>query len=78
MPTPALGDVPKCQARLEYLIQRSQPGRRARLRRHPPPWRHGYSIGQLIGLARALDPGLTAEDFADAGSRLDHLAWPGW
>jgi hypothetical protein len=33
----------------------------------------GYSVEQLIGLARALDPGLTAEDFADAGSRLDHL-----
>jgi nucleotidyltransferase AbiEii toxin of type IV toxin-antitoxin system len=34
----------------------------------------GYSVEQLIGLARALDPGLTAEDFADAGGRLDHLA----
>ncbi|HEX2822416.1 MAG TPA: nucleotidyl transferase AbiEii/AbiGii toxin family protein [Streptosporangiaceae bacterium] len=33
----------------------------------------GYTIGQLIGLARALDPGLTAEDFADAGRRLDRL-----
>jgi hypothetical protein len=33
----------------------------------------GYSVEQLIGLARALDPGLTAEDFAEAGSRLDHL-----
>jgi Nucleotidyl transferase AbiEii toxin, Type IV TA system len=33
----------------------------------------GYSVEQLIGLARALDPGLTADDFADAGSRLDHL-----
>jgi hypothetical protein len=33
----------------------------------------GYSVEQLIGLAQALDPGLTAEDFADAGSRLDHL-----
>jgi hypothetical protein len=33
----------------------------------------GYSVEQLIGLARALDPGLTAEDFADAGRRLDHL-----
>jgi len=32
----------------------------------------GYSVGQLIGLARELDPGLTDEDFADAGSRLDH------
>ena len=33
----------------------------------------GYSIDQLIGLARALDPGLTARDFADAARRLDHL-----
>ena len=33
----------------------------------------GYSIEQLIGLARALDPGLTEQDFADAGRRLDHL-----
>jgi hypothetical protein len=33
----------------------------------------GYTVEQLIGLARDLDPGLTAEDFADAGSRLDHL-----
>ncbi|MDQ2811628.1 MAG: nucleotidyl transferase AbiEii/AbiGii toxin family protein [Actinomycetota bacterium] len=33
----------------------------------------GYSVGQLIGLAQALDPGLTAEDFADAGRRLDHM-----
>jgi hypothetical protein len=33
----------------------------------------GYSVEQLIGLARALDPGLTAEDFADAGGRLDRL-----
>jgi hypothetical protein len=33
----------------------------------------GYSVEQLIGLARALDPGLTAEDFADAARRLDHL-----
>ena len=33
----------------------------------------GYSVEQLIGLARALDPGLTAEDFAGAGRRLDHL-----
>jgi hypothetical protein len=32
----------------------------------------GYSVGQLIGLARELDPGLTDEDFADAGRRLDH------
>jgi hypothetical protein len=33
----------------------------------------GYSVGELIGLARELDQGLTAEDFADAGRRLDHL-----
>jgi Nucleotidyl transferase AbiEii toxin, Type IV TA system len=35
---------------------------------------HGYSVAQLTGLALALDPGLTAEDFADAGQRLDRLA----
>jgi Nucleotidyl transferase AbiEii toxin, Type IV TA system len=33
----------------------------------------GYSVAQLTGLAAALDPGLTAEDFADAGQRLDRL-----
>ena len=33
----------------------------------------GYSVAQLTGLALALDPGLTAEDFADAGRRLDRL-----
>lgn len=33
----------------------------------------GYTVEQLIGLAQALDPGLTAEDFADAGRRLDRL-----
>ncbi len=33
----------------------------------------GYSVEQLIGLALALDPGLTAEDFANAARRLDHL-----
>jgi hypothetical protein len=33
----------------------------------------GYTVEQLIGLAQALDPGLTAEDFADAGHRLDRL-----
>jgi hypothetical protein len=33
-----------------------------------------YSVGQLIGFARRLDPGLTDEDFADAGARLDRLA----
>ena len=30
-----------------------------------------YSIEQMIGFARRLDPGLTDEDFADAGQRLD-------
>jgi hypothetical protein len=33
----------------------------------------GYTAGELIGLAVALDPGLAAEDFADAGQRLDRL-----
>jgi Nucleotidyl transferase AbiEii toxin, Type IV TA system len=33
----------------------------------------GCSVAQLIGLAMTLDPGLTAEDFADAGQRLDRL-----
>jgi hypothetical protein len=33
----------------------------------------GYSVAQLTGLALALDPGLTAEDFADAGRRLDRF-----
>jgi hypothetical protein len=37
----------------------------------------GYSVAQLIALALALalalDPGLAAEDFADAGQRLDRL-----
>jgi hypothetical protein len=33
----------------------------------------GYSVPQIIGLALALDPGLTAEDFAEAGQRLDKL-----
>jgi Nucleotidyl transferase AbiEii toxin, Type IV TA system len=33
----------------------------------------GYTVEQLIGLAQGLDPGLTAEDFADAGRRLDRL-----
>ena len=31
----------------------------------------GYSVAQLTALA--LDPGLAAEDFADAGQRLDRL-----
>jgi len=33
----------------------------------------GYSVAQLTGLALTLDPGLTAEDFAGAGQRLDRL-----
>jgi hypothetical protein len=33
-----------------------------------------YSPAQLIGFAHHLDPGLTAEDFADAGRQLDHIA----
>jgi hypothetical protein len=32
-----------------------------------------YTIAELIGFAQRLDPGLTSEDFADAGRRLDHL-----
>ena len=32
-----------------------------------------YSVARLTGLAVALDPGLTAEDFAFAGQRLDRL-----
>jgi nucleotidyltransferase AbiEii toxin of type IV toxin-antitoxin system len=32
-----------------------------------------YSVAQLIGFARRLDPGLTGEDFADAGRRLDRM-----
>jgi hypothetical protein len=32
-----------------------------------------YSAGQLISLARQLEPGLEDEDFADAGRRLDRL-----
>ena len=30
-----------------------------------------YSIEEMIGFARRLDPGLTDQDFADAGKRLD-------
>ena len=30
-----------------------------------------YSMEQMIGFARRLDPGLTDADFADAGQRLD-------
>jgi hypothetical protein len=33
-----------------------------------------YSPAQLIGFAHHLDPGLTAEDFADAGRQLDRIA----
>jgi hypothetical protein len=32
-----------------------------------------YTPGQLIGFARRLDPGLTDEDFADAGRLLDRM-----
>ena len=32
-----------------------------------------YSVGQVIGFARRLDPGLDDRDFADAGKRLDQL-----
>ncbi|MGH3187130.1 MAG: hypothetical protein ACRDPY_19930 [Streptosporangiaceae bacterium] len=32
-----------------------------------------YSVAQLIGLARRLDPALTGEDFAYAGLRLDRM-----
>lgn len=32
-----------------------------------------YTPAQLIGFARRLDPGLTAQDFADAGLRLDQM-----
>lgn len=35
--------------------------------------RRGYPVGQLIGFARRLDPGLTDQDFADAGRHLDQL-----
>ena len=30
-----------------------------------------YSFAEMIGFARRLDPGLTDQDFADAGQRLD-------
>ena len=33
----------------------------------------GYTVAPLTALALALDPGLAAEDFADAGQRLDRL-----
>ena len=32
-----------------------------------------YGTEQLIGFARRLDPGLTSQDFADAGRRLDRM-----
>ena len=32
-----------------------------------------YTVDQLIGLARRLDPGLTERDFADAGRQLDRM-----
>jgi len=32
-----------------------------------------YSVDQLIGLAKRLDPGLTGRDFADAGRQLDRM-----
>ena len=32
-----------------------------------------YSPAQLIGFAQRLDPGLTGQDFADAGLRLDQM-----
>ncbi len=33
-----------------------------------------YSPAQLISFAHRLDPGLTAEEFADAGRQLDRMA----
>ena len=39
----------------------------------PRPPLERYSPAQLIGFARRLDPGLTGQDFADAGRRLDEL-----
>jgi hypothetical protein len=32
-----------------------------------------FTVGQLIGLAKHLDPGLTDRDFADAGRQLDRM-----
>ena len=32
-----------------------------------------FTVGQLIGLARHLEPGLTDRDFADAGRQLDRM-----
>jgi hypothetical protein len=36
-----------------------------------------YTVAELIGFARRLDPGLTDEDFADAARRLDQVE-DGW
>jgi hypothetical protein len=36
-----------------------------------------FTIGQLIGFAKRLDPGLGDEDYADAGRRLDQVE-DGW
>jgi hypothetical protein len=36
-----------------------------------------FTIDQLIGFAKRLDPGLSDEDFADAGRRLDQVE-DGW
>lgn len=33
----------------------------------------GYTINQLMSLARALDPGLEERDLAEAGDRLDRI-----
>ena len=33
-----------------------------------------YPIDRLLEMAAAFDPGLSAEDFADAGRRLDQLS----
>ena len=33
-----------------------------------------FTVEQIIGFARRLDPGLTDRDFADAGRRLDELS----
>lgn len=35
------------------------------------------AVGELTGFARRLDPGLTDQDFADAGRRLDQVE-DGW
>jgi hypothetical protein len=32
-----------------------------------------YTVAELIGLAKRLDPGLTDAEFADAGRRLDRI-----